>query len=131
MAFDESAPRTPLSEQEKVEVLALVDRGEVTVSDAARPIGCSRNHVYQLKRRLAERGTLAFATRRDRISASEREAVLAFARAHPLMGERNLASALRQRRDDPIDLSPSSVRVVLKAVGLKTIKARMTATASV
>ena len=47
------------------------------------------------------------------------------------MGERNLAYALRQRRDDPIDLSPSSIRVILKAVGLNTIKARMTATASV
>jgi 5-methylcytosine-specific restriction endonuclease McrA len=53
----------PRTEEEKLAVLDRVERGELTVSDAARLLGCHRNYVYQLRRRLAERGTLAAAPR--------------------------------------------------------------------
>jgi hypothetical protein len=126
ISFDADRPHIALSEQEKIEVLTLVGKGEVTTSDAARLIGCSVGHIYQLKRRLAVRGSLTFAARRP-LSQSERDAVLAFALENPTLGDRNLAHALRLREDDPIDLSPSSVRAVLTAAGLGTIETRVAA----
>jgi hypothetical protein len=127
ISVDTSRPHTALDEQKKIEILTLVGQGEVTAADAARLIGCSLGHVYQLKSRLAVRGSLTFAGRRGRISQAERDAVLAFALENPALGDRNLAYALRLRDDDPIDLSPSSVRAILRAAGLGTIETRVTA----
>jgi transposase-like protein len=85
---DVSGPVQALSDEEKVEVLARVDLKEVTVTDAARLIGCDRNHVYSLQRRLKERGSLARSPRANRISQAERDAVVALALQHPSMGDR-------------------------------------------
>ena len=87
----------PLSEPEAVEVLARVDRKEMTVADAARLIGCTRRHVYQLQRRLASTGSLALRPRRARIPDVERETVLAFAVGKPTTGQRNIAAALAEQ----------------------------------
>lgn len=119
------APTAPLSEQEKVEVLARIGRKEMTVTDAARLIGCNRHHVYDLQRRLAERGSLAPQRRgRVRLTAADREAVISFALDHPLMGPRTLTSELRARH---ISISDTSVYSILNSAGLSTARARMAA----
>ena len=47
-------PARPLTGAERADILGRVDRGEITVSDGARMIGCSRSYVYVLRRRLSE-----------------------------------------------------------------------------
>ncbi|MEU8610387.1 helix-turn-helix domain-containing protein [Actinoplanes sp. NPDC048791] len=117
-AVDLSGPVQALSDEEKVEVLARVDLKEVTVTDAARLIGCDRNHVYNLQRRLKERGSLAHSPRSNRISQAHRDAVVAFALQHPSMSDRNIAAALRQQEDGGISVSPTTIHNILKTVGL-------------
>jgi transposase/predicted RNA-binding Zn-ribbon protein involved in translation (DUF1610 family) len=117
----------PLSEREKADVLALVEREEMTVSDAARIIGCSRNHVYELQRRLKEHGSVAPLPRRRRITEAEQRAVIETAVADPTLGARRIASALSARPSDPIVIAPSSVRGILKATGLSTTRDRLAA----
>ena len=90
----------PLSEPEAVEVLARVDRKQMTVADAARLIGCSRRHIYQLQRRLATTGSLTPRSRRARIPDVEREPVLAFALHEPMLEERDAAAALAEQDGD-------------------------------
>jgi len=116
-----------LSEEGKIEVLARVDRKELTVSDAARLIGCNRNHVYQLRRRLAERGTLAPAGRGQRIAAADRDAIVAFALQHPMLGVRTLASELRNRSRKPIAVEHGTIARILRSEGLNTQAARIVA----
>ncbi|MET0494590.1 MAG: hypothetical protein ABW000_15825 [Actinoplanes sp.] len=115
----------PLTEEEKIEVLARVTGKDLTVADAARLIGCDPSHIYDLQRRLADRGTLTPARRRARISQADRDAVVAFGLEHPLLGERAISTALRSRQDDPIVLSPSTVGSILRVSGLRmTVEAR-------
>ena len=120
------SPR-PLSEQEKIEVLARVDREELTVSDAARLIGCNRNHVYQLRRRLTERGNLAPAERRPRTTDADRDAIVAFALHHPMLGIRKLATELRSRPHDPITVAHGTIARILQQEGLNSQAARIAA----
>lgn len=122
-----SAADEPLSEEAKIEVLARVGRNELTVSDAARLIGCNRDHVYQLRRRLAHSGTLAAATSRPRPSASDREVIVAFALQNPMFGIRRLAEELRRHPDGPVLVGHGTVSRVLHQAGLNTQAARITA----
>jgi transposase-like protein len=128
-AVDVSGPAQALSDEEKVQVLARVDLKEVSVSDAARLIGCNRNHVYKLQRRLKERGSLAPKPRSTHIPQADRDAVVAFALQHPSMGEDKIASSMDRRNDSRISISPSSIRNFLIAAGLNTVKDRMAAAA--
>ncbi len=49
---------TAAGEAERIAVLRRTETGEITVTDAARMLGCSRSYVYVLRRRLQERGSL-------------------------------------------------------------------------
>lgn len=53
--IEELTSPTPRTEAQKVAILAEVERKKLTVSDAARLIGCSRSYVYVLRRRLQTR----------------------------------------------------------------------------
>jgi transposase len=121
------AGQQPLSEQDKVEVLARVGRKELTVSGAARLIGCNRDYVYELQRRLAERGTLAPAQRGPRTPAEVRAAVVAFALQHPMLGVRQVARELRRRQPVPIMVEHGTVTRILRREGLNSQAARVAA----
>ena len=125
----DSGPPGPLSEEERKEILALASSKKITTADAARTLGCKRRHVYELQRRLAEHGSLSPLPRKPRIPESQRQAAIAAALADPTMGERQIAAALRSRRDHPINISPSSIRGILTAAGLDTAAARSAAAA--
>jgi hypothetical protein len=57
----DTPPPTPLSEAEVLRLLARVGQKSIGPSEAARLIGCGREQVYRLQKRLAERGTIATA----------------------------------------------------------------------
>ena len=114
----------PLSEQQQIELLIRTENKQVSVAEAARMIGCSAGHIYQLRRRLAERGTLQPARRR---SAVDRTAVVAFAVAHPGLGPRKLSEELRKRRPHPIRIAHGSISTILRDAGLRTVQARAAA----
>ncbi len=126
---DMSSSVGALSEQEKREVLASVDRRQMTVSDAARLIGCNRSHVYQLQNRLKEFGSLAPRPRRPRIPQADRDAAVAFALRHPSMGERGIASALTRQDGSRIAISPPTIRKILADAGLNCVADRRSAAA--
>jgi transposase len=119
-----------MTEVEKIDVLGRVDAKELTVADAARLIGCHRSHVYQLRRRLKERGSLAPAKRQPRMARAVREAVVAFALQNPHLGTRRLASELARRHADPICIAHGTVANILKAAGLNTERSRRSAAAA-
>jgi transposase len=119
-AVDRPNQPSPLTDEQKIDVLSRVDSKELTVTDAARLIGCSRSHVYQLQRRLDERGSLAPAERRPRMSTAARDAVVAFALENPHLGVRRLASELTRRQVDPIRIAHGTVANILRAAGLST-----------
>ena len=99
----------------------------MTVTDAARMIGCSRSHIYQLGRRLSERGSLAAAPRRPRIPPEHRDATIAFAVANPSLGPKKIAVALRARQPDPVEISATTIGTLLTHAGLATRAARAAA----
>ena len=109
-----------LSETEKIAVLGQVGRKAMTVIDAARTIGCHPSHIYALQRRLAERGSLASASRRRRTTEKQQELIVAFAVAHPDLGRRKIAAALREHRPDPIIVSASTIDKILNNAGLRS-----------
>jgi predicted RNA-binding Zn-ribbon protein involved in translation (DUF1610 family) len=108
-------------------VLARIERGEIGVTAAARLIGCHRNHVYRLRARLAEHGSLTPPMPRTRTPTSHQKAVVEFALAHPTLGPKKLSWALRHRDVDPITISHGTVSTILNAAGLATIAARQAA----
>lgn len=56
-------PTGPLSEADKVEMLSRIERGELTISAAARLMGCHRRTVHRMSRRLASTGGLVAGSR--------------------------------------------------------------------
>ncbi|WP_433375500.1 helix-turn-helix domain-containing protein [Actinoplanes sp. CA-142083] len=125
-----AAAFAPLSDGAKTDILERVGRREMTVADAARTIGCSTGHVYELRRRLAERGTLEPEPRRPRPRAINRAEVVAVALAHPLFGSRKIAAALRGRAE-PVAVSASTISVILREAGLSTQRERIAAAETV
>jgi transposase/5-methylcytosine-specific restriction endonuclease McrA len=114
----------PRTEEEKLAVLDRVERGELTVSDAARLLGCHRNYVYQLRRRLAERGTLAAAPRPAGPPDAIRQEIVAFALRNSHLGARRISAALADREVQAIAVAHGTVAKVLLAAGLNTATAR-------
>jgi hypothetical protein len=51
---EEVQPLSDITKAQKIELLELTRRGELTVSDAARLLGCSPNYIYILRRKLLE-----------------------------------------------------------------------------
>ncbi len=127
-AVDDLTQPASLTDLEKIDVLSRVDRKELTATDAARLIGCSRSHVYQLQRRLKERGSLAPAERRPRMSTAARDAIVAFALENPQLGARRLALELARRQTDPIRIAHGTITNILQAAGLNTEISRRLAT---
>jgi hypothetical protein len=99
----------------------------MTVADAARAIGCSPGHVYELRRRLAERGSIEAPPRSPRPRVAHRVEIVAFALDHPMLGARKVAAALGRRTPEPIAISASTVAAVLRDAGLGTQQDRIAA----
>ena len=115
-----------VTEEQRLDVLRQVSRKELTVTDAAKLLGCSRSHIYQLRRRLDERGTLACAERRSRTSAADIDAVIQHALRNPRLGARRLAADLR-KYEPPIEVAHGTIANILRRAGLSTVPARLEA----
>lgn len=115
----EPVPRPPLAEVE--ELVRQVDRGALGPSEAARRIGCHRNHVARLRARLAAQGSLA--PRRAGPSAFA-ETVIAHALAHPALGPRKLAALVAVASGGECTVSHGTVSNILRRAGLHTVSAR-------
>jgi transposase len=117
--------RQPLTEEALVEVLGRVDRRELTATEAADLIGCHRNHLYRLRHRLQETGSVRprQGNRRWR-SEQVRQNVIAFALAHPEFGPKTIAQRLREAAVGGCRVSHGTVSNILREAGLSTIAAR-------
>ncbi|WP_412742860.1 hypothetical protein [Krasilnikovia sp. MM14-A1004] len=124
---DPVADQVPRQRPPAEEVLDRLDRAEVTVAEAARLLGCHRNHIYRLRERRRECGSLAPATRARGRRVVDPSTVIAFAVANPLLGPRRLATALARRANDPVVVSHGTVSNILTAAGLNTHAARIAA----
>ncbi|MEU2611328.1 hypothetical protein ABZ570_07045 [Micromonospora sp. NPDC007271] len=112
--------RPPLDEME--ELIRQVALGTLGSSEAARRIGCHRNHISRLSRRLAERGTLAVAPRST--GSVFDDIVISQALANPELGVRKLAEAIRVASNGQCTVSHETVWRVLRRAGLHTVSAR-------
>ena len=116
-----------LTEEEVLEVLDRVEQRLIGPSEAARLIGCGREQIYRLQKRLAERGSLATTSaRRPGLPETTRDAVLGVSRAHPELGPRRIAALLRSR-PEPIVVSSTTVSKVLTGADLNTRAKRVAA----
>jgi transposase len=124
----EVCPPANITQAERLDVLHRVSSKELTVTDAARLLSCSRSHVYQLQQRLNERGTLARAERQPRTSAAERNAIIEYALENPRLGARRLAAGLI-KREPPIKVAHGTIVNILRSAGLSTVRSRLRAPA--
>ncbi|WP_229073126.1 HNH endonuclease [Actinoplanes sp. DH11] len=115
-----ATPRTDLTETARVEILRRVEARSLGPTEAGRLLGCRRNHVYTLLRRLRDYGSTEPPPRQRRQSATELSAIVAFAAAHPRLSPRKVAAALRSRSPDPITVSAATVENVLREAGLSS-----------
>jgi 5-methylcytosine-specific restriction endonuclease McrA len=123
-AVDSAVVRQVLTDEKRVALIGRVEAGELGPSEAARLLGCHRNHLYRLRRRLAESGSLLPSPRSPQAAARHRDAVLAFATAHPSLGPRKIAAALRNSSEQSIHISHGTVTNILRAAQLATTAAR-------
>ncbi|RKN49669.1 hypothetical protein D7223_08475 [Micromonospora endolithica] len=116
----------PASPEETVALLRRVDAGELTAVAAARRLGCTRDHIRTLSRRLKATGTIAAAPRRhDRpVRRRYRDAVLRLALAQPDLGARRIAEMLTEPPDGEPPISHRTVQLILREAGLATIADR-------
>ncbi|GAA4924798.1 HNH endonuclease [Actinoplanes utahensis] len=112
-----------LTEEARIEIVRQVQQSRLSVTDAARALGCNHSYVNTLTHRLAAWGTLTPAPRQGRISAPDRAEVIAFAQAHPTWGTRRLAASLRVRPSRPITISATTVAVILRKSQSATLEA--------
>jgi transposase-like protein len=115
-----------VTKEQRLDVLQRVSRQELTVTDAAKLIGCSRSHIYQLRRRLDQRGTLGCAERRLRTSATDIDAVIQHALRNPRLGPRRLAADL-MKSEPPTEVAHGTIANILRRAGLSTVHARLEA----
>lgn len=111
-----------VEEQRRAAVLAKLDRGEMTLSEASEVTGLSLGHVRRLLVKYREKGPIALAHgNRGRkparaLDPSTKERVAELARTkYAGLDHRRLAELLE---DEGIKLSPSSVRRILVATDL-------------
>jgi hypothetical protein len=128
---ERGSPPGTLPRHEWAAVLLKVEAGELGATEAARLLGCHRNHIYRLKGRLAEFGSLWPARPPRRRSDADRAAVMEVAFAHPRLGPKKIAAALRDRSRDPINISHGTVATILAEAGLGSVLARENAAAAV
>ena len=115
-----------VTQEQRLDVLQRVGRKELTVTDAAKLIGCSRSHTYQLRRRLDQRGTLACAERRLRTPAADIDAVIQHAVRNPRLGARRLAADLIKFQP-PVEVAHGTIANILRRAGLSSVHARLEA----
>ena len=120
-----------LPRQEWAAVLSEVEAGELGATEAARLIGCHRNHIYRLKTRMAEFGSLWPTRPSRRRSDADRDAVIGVALAHPRLGPKKIATTLRERTPEPINISHGTTATILAEAGLGSVLAREKAAAAV
>lgn len=103
-----------------------VSAGHVTTLEAARLLGCTRDHVSRMRRRLEATGTIAPPSRvRDRpVQHRFRDSVIRFALAHPEAGSRKIAEALTDASGTEAAISHRTVQAILREAGLTTLEAR-------
>jgi transposase len=109
-------------------ILDLVERNSLTVADAARLIGCSRGHVYRLQQRLRVTGSLE-PRRPQRFTRADprHDAIIHMALAHPSLGPKKLAVALRHPAAGGWRVAHGTVSNVLADLGLNTRAKRLAA----
>lgn len=115
-------------------VLDRVARGEVSMSEAARQLGCSRSRLYELRARYERYGEAGLlpkprATGRHpaTLSAPCRDAIIAYAVEHPTEGPRMIAARLRLARFGGWRVSHGAVYNTLRAAGLNRVRMRLAA----
>lgn len=115
-------------------VLDRVARGEVTMVEAARQLGCSRSRLYELKGRYERYGEAGLfpkprpaGTHPARVSPALRDQIVAYAVEHPTEGPRSIAGQLTKRRFGGWRVSPSTVYNVLVDAGLNRRTMRLAA----
>ncbi|MEV0939810.1 hypothetical protein AB0I90_05450 [Micromonospora wenchangensis] len=113
----------PVDAERITEVIQEVEVGAIGPSEAARQIGCHRNQVARLRRRLATTGTVAVPLR-PRTGSPHQETVLRYALARPDLGPRKLAAFIRAATGDACVVSHGTVSNILRRAGLSTVSAR-------
>ncbi|MFY1586467.1 hypothetical protein ACN267_18420 [Micromonospora sp. WMMD734] len=113
----------PVGAERVAEVIRQVEAGALGPSEAARRIGCHRNHIARLRRRLATTGTVA-SPLRPRSGPPHQETVIRYALARPDLGPRKLAAFIREATDDVCVVSHGTVSNILRRAGLSTVSAR-------
>ncbi|WP_433231504.1 helix-turn-helix domain-containing protein [Micromonospora sp. CA-248260] len=121
-AYRPPAP-APVDAERVAEVIRQVEAGVIGPSEAARRIGCHRNHVTRLRHRLATTGTAA-APLRPRSGSPHQETVLRYALARPDLGPRKLTAFIREATGDTYVVSHGTVSNILRRAGLSTVSAR-------
>ncbi|WBB82164.1 helix-turn-helix domain-containing protein [Micromonospora sp. WMMD882] len=124
--IEPSGPVRPLTPPEIEALIRQVAAGEVTAVEAARRIGCHRNHVYRIRHRLDETGTVTPRPRVAGRNAEDAQLVVRFALANPTLGPRKLAELIRTTTGGRARPSHGTVSNVLRDAGLNTVKARRT-----
>jgi len=117
------------SREQVIGAIMRFNNGELTAAQVAAQIGCSENHIYTMRRRLAEEGALSPHVHR-RIRSDQREAVLAFVLANPGKGYRAISAELREPQHGGIVIGAEQIRAILVELGLNTPAARRAATAT-
>jgi hypothetical protein len=116
----------PLGDEEVVTLIQRVATGDLTAVEAGRRIGCTRDHVRTLSRRLQRTGTIAPEPRvHDRpVRRQYEEPVIRIALANPHLSARKIAGHLAESSGGHPVISHRSVLLILKAAGLTTAAAR-------
>ncbi|BCL15983.1 helix-turn-helix domain-containing protein [Micromonospora sagamiensis] len=116
----------PLDPRHVEALVRQVAAGAMTAVEAGRRIGCHRNHVYRLRHRLEQTGTIAPQPRIPRGSVVDHALVVRYALANPDLGPRKLADLIRAATEGRERPSHGTVSNVLRAAGLHTARARRT-----
>ncbi|MEU5786905.1 HNH endonuclease signature motif containing protein [Micromonospora purpureochromogenes] len=122
-------PRLPaaLAPEAVADLIRQVEAGVLRPVDAARSIGCHRNHLPRLRRRLATTGTVTPALRPASGPAprsTHHETVVRYALANPALGPRKLAGLIRESSGGECVVSHGTVSNILRRAGLHTVSAR-------
>lgn len=107
-------------------LIRRVSAGRMTSVDAARLLGCTRDHVGRLRRRLEATGTIEPPPRvRDRpVQRRFRDQAIRYALTHPEAGSRQIAQALTDDEAEPAGISHRTVQRILREARLTTAEAR-------
>ena len=115
-------------------VLDRVARGEITMTEAARQLGCSRSRLYELRHRYERYGPAGLLPKPrpagrhpQALSPACRDAIVAYAVEHPTEGPRMIAARLRLARFGGWQVSHGAVYNVLRAAGLNRVRMRLAA----